>query len=210
MTFRRLYAWLIQRHPERFRQEFGEQMLSIFDDSTRRRSGLHLVVDGFVSMLRQRLLRPEYRRSEQLRKSAMRANFAWTIGALGLYVVVAWLVHPGRTTVTETAAFFYPVYLVLFWLAVYKAFSPADHLDCLRRWSDYMGPALIIGTLVWPAIGVFFSLLLGRIPGLRSWLSVNFIVFAIQTALFYAFLKPRNERAALALEQELKTTRRPG
>ena len=55
MTFRRLYAWLIQRHPERFRQQFGEQMLSIFDDSTRRRSGLHLVIDGFVSMLRQRL-----------------------------------------------------------------------------------------------------------------------------------------------------------
>jgi hypothetical protein len=72
-----------------------------------------------------------------------------------------------------------------------------------------MGQALIIGTLVWPAIGVFFSLLLGRVPGPRSWLSVNFIVFAIQTALFYAFLKPRNERASLALEQELKTTRRP-
>jgi hypothetical protein len=210
MTFRRLYVWLIQRHPERFRQEFGEQMLSIFDDSMRRRSGLHLVIDGFVSMLRQRLLRPEYRRSEQLRKSAMRANFVWTIGALGLYVVVAWLVHPARTTVTETATFFYPIYLVLLWLALYKAFSPADHLDCLRRWSDYMGPALIIGTLVWPAIGVFFSLLLGRIPGLRSWLSVNFIVFAIQTALFYAFLKPRNERATLALEPELKTTRRSG
>jgi len=210
MTFRRLYAWLIQRHPERFRQEFGEQMLSIFDDSTRRRSGLHLVIDGFVSMLRQRLLRPEYRRSEQLRKSAMHANLAWTIGALGWYAVVAWLVHPGRTTVTETATFFYPLYLVLCWLALYKAFSPADHLECLRRWSDYMGPALIIGTLVWPAIGVFFSLLLGRVPGLRSWLSVNFIVFAIQTALFYAFLKPRNERAALAIEQELKTTHRPG
>src|SRR5215813_10848244 len=114
MTFRRLYAWLIQRHPERFRQEFGEQMLSIFDDSTRRRSGLHLVIDGFVSMLRQRLMRPEYRRSEQLRKSVMRAKFAWPIGALGLYVVVAWLVHPGRTKVTEAAAFFYPVYLMLF------------------------------------------------------------------------------------------------
>jgi hypothetical protein len=210
MTFRRLYAWLIQRHPERFRQEFGEQMLSIFDDSKRRRSGLHLVIDGFVSMLRQRLLRPKYRRSEQLRKSAMRANFAWTIGALGWYAVVAWLVHPGRTTVTETAAFFYPLYLVLCWLALYKAFSPADHLECLRRWSDYMAPALIIGTLVWPAIGVFFSLLLGRVPGLRSWLSVNFIVFAIQTALFYTFLKPRNERAALAIEQELKTKHRPG
>jgi len=203
MTFFRLYAWLIERHPDRFRQQFGEQMLSIFDDSTRGRSGLHLVIDGFVSMLRQRLLRPEYRRSEQLRKSAMRANLTWTIGVLGLYGVVAWLVHPARTTVTETAAFFYPLCVVLLWLALYKAFSPADHLDCLRRWSGYMGPALIIGTLVWPAIGAFFSLLLGRVPGLRSWLSVNFIVFAIQTALFYAFLKPRNERGALVLEQEL-------
>src|SRR5262245_51736054 len=207
MTFRRLYAWLIQRHPYRFRQLFGEEMLSIFDDSTRSRSGFHMVIDGFVSMLRQRLLRPEYRRSEQLRKNAMRANFAWTIGALGLYVVIASLVHPARTTVTTTATIFYLLFLGLLWLALYKAFSPADHLDCLRRWSDYMGPALIVGTLVWPAIGVFFSLL-GRVPGPRSWLSVNFIVFAIQTALFYAFLKPRNERAALALEQELKTTRR--
>src|SRR5215470_20031928 len=116
MTFRPLYVWLIQKHPDRFRQQFGEEMMSIFDDSTRRRSGLHLVIDGFVSMLRQRFLRPEYRRSEQLRKSAMRANFAWTIGALGLYVVVAWLVHPARTTVTETATFFYPIYLVLLWL----------------------------------------------------------------------------------------------
>jgi hypothetical protein len=206
VTFRPLYVWLIERHPDRFRQQFGEEMLSIFDDSTRGRSGFYLVVDGFVSMLRQRLLRPEYPGSERLRKDAMRANFAWTIGALGLYIVVASLVHPARTTVTETAAFFYPLYVALLWLALYKAFSPADHLDCLRRWSDYMGPALIIGTLVWPAVGVFFSLL-GKVPGPRSWLSVNFIVFVIQTALFYAFLKPRNERAARALEQELKSIR---
>src|SRR5215475_2922141 len=111
MTFRRLYAWLIQRHPDRFRQQFGEQMMSIFDDSTRSRCGFYLVVDAFVSMLRQRWWRPEHRRSEQLRKNAMRANVAWTIGALGLYVVVASLVHPVRTTVTTTATFFYPLFL---------------------------------------------------------------------------------------------------
>lgn len=85
---RRLYEWLIRSHPDHFRQRFGEQMLSIFDDSTGAKSGLHLLTDAFVSLLRQRLLRTERSRAEQLQKNTSRVNLAWTVGALGWYVAI--------------------------------------------------------------------------------------------------------------------------
>src|SRR5262245_35564642 len=52
MTFRRLYAWLIQRHPERFRQEFGEQMLSIHKGKTFSGSCGPLARSGYPVWLR--------------------------------------------------------------------------------------------------------------------------------------------------------------
>src|SRR5215471_13838153 len=123
---RRLYEWLIWSHPDRFRRRFGEQMLSIFDDSTRARSGFDLLSDAFLSLLRQRLLRTECSRTEQLQKNAGRVNFAWTIGALGWYVIVAAVVHPARGTVTAMAGVFYTVLQPALWVALYLAFSP----DC--------------------------------------------------------------------------------
>ena len=217
---RRLYEWLIRSHPDRFRRRFGEQMLSIFDDSTRVRSGFHLLIDVFVSLLRQRLLRTECR-AEQLQKNASRVNLAWTVGALGWYVIVAAVVHPARAIVTQMASLFYTVLQPALWLALYLVFSPAcvpgghvsiatsenrrrreleSHLDSLRRWSEYIGPLLITGTLIWPAVAIFFALLGGyHAQGGRTWGSVNLIVFAIQTALFFAFVKPRDECAVRAL-----------
>ena len=188
---RRLYEWLIRSHPDRFRRRFGEQMLSIFDDSTGAKSGLHLLTDAFVSLLRQRLVRTERSRAEQLQKNASRVNLAWTVGALGWYVIVAAVVHPARATVTLMASVFYTVFTPAMWLGVYLVFSPAcaagghvsiatsenrrrrqleRHLDSLQRWSEYMGPALITATLIWPALAIFFSLLGGYRPlrG-RSW-----------------------------------------
>jgi len=221
---RRLYEWLIRSHPDRFRQRFGEQMLSIFDDSTRVRSGFHLLIDAFISLLRQRLL-PTECRAEQLQKNATRVNLAWTVGALGWYVIVAEVVHPARATVTLMGSLYYTVLQPALWLALYLVFSPAcaagshvsiaksenrrrrdleSHLDSLRRWSEYMGPLLITGTLIWPVVAIFFALLGGYRPqGGRTWGSVNLIVFAIQTALFFAFVKPRDECAVRALKEQI-------
>jgi hypothetical protein len=223
---RRLYELLIRSHPDRFRRRFGEQMLSIFDDSTRVRSGFHLLTDAFVSLLRQHLLRTECSRAEQLQENASRVNVAWAVGALGWYVIVAAVVHPAPATVTQMASLFYTVLQPALWLALYLVFSPAcaagghvssiateenrrrreleNHLDSLRRWSEYMGPLLITGTLIWPAVAIVFALLGGYRPqGGRTWGSVNLIVFAIQTALFFAFVKPRDERAVRALNEEI-------
>jgi hypothetical protein len=222
---RRLYELLLRCHPDRFRRQFGEQMLSIFDDSTRAKSGFHLLTDAFLSLLRQRLLRTECTKAEQLQKNAGRVNLAWSVGALGWYVIVAAVVHPARATVTLMGSLYYTVLQPLLWVALYLAFSPAcagsglvsiataenrrrmeleRQLDSLRRWSEYMGPALITGTLVWPVIAIFFSLLGGYRPqSARTWGSVNLIVFAIQTALFFAFVKPRDERAVRALKEQI-------
>ena len=51
-----LYRLLIHSHPRRFRERFGDEMLSIFDEMSPR-NGVVLITDGVVSLLRQRILR---------------------------------------------------------------------------------------------------------------------------------------------------------
>src|SRR5215467_11919459 len=53
-----LYIWLLWRHPPRFRQRFGDEMLDIFDESapSERPS---LLRDAVASLFRQRFLRAE-------------------------------------------------------------------------------------------------------------------------------------------------------
>lgn len=55
---RSLYVILVQLHPRSFRHRFGDEMLSIFDH-TSRSDRFALVGDAIVSLLRQRFLRPE-------------------------------------------------------------------------------------------------------------------------------------------------------
>ncbi len=54
---RRVYGWIIRLHPRRFRDRFGPQMLSIFDDSQESISAPRLLADGAVSVARQWALR---------------------------------------------------------------------------------------------------------------------------------------------------------
>lgn len=51
-----LYRGLIALHPSAFKERFGEEMLWIYDESSQREL-FHLLVDAFISLLRQRLVR---------------------------------------------------------------------------------------------------------------------------------------------------------
>lgn len=53
---RLLYRLLLWSHPRRFREQFGDEMLSIFEDAGRE-SGTALLADGVISLLRQRIVR---------------------------------------------------------------------------------------------------------------------------------------------------------
>ena len=58
--FRIIYSRLLWLHPHRFRQRFGDEMMAIFDHTHGTRARLILLVDAFVSVLRQSTLRSEF------------------------------------------------------------------------------------------------------------------------------------------------------
>jgi hypothetical protein len=60
MMLRSIYSHLLRLHPEHFRQRFGDEMMSIFDQAAEDQQRRRLVLDGFISLLRQWSLRPEY------------------------------------------------------------------------------------------------------------------------------------------------------
>jgi hypothetical protein len=74
-----LYCFLIRRHPDRFRQRFGEQMLSNFDDYAADRNNTRLLFDAGVSLLRQWLFRSDdfHRGSKRFQTLVKLANLAW-------------------------------------------------------------------------------------------------------------------------------------
>jgi hypothetical protein len=51
-----LYRLLVWSHPQRFREQFGDEMISIFDQSGPRES-TELIADGILSLLRQQFVR---------------------------------------------------------------------------------------------------------------------------------------------------------
>lgn len=57
---RKLYSGLVRLHPIYFRNRFGEEMLSIFDQAEGRAGRLTLVGDAVLSLLRQWTLRPDF------------------------------------------------------------------------------------------------------------------------------------------------------
>lgn len=59
MMTRTLYRWLICLHPPAFRVRFGEELLWIFEESTQASTGIPLVFDAAISLVRQRLFRSE-------------------------------------------------------------------------------------------------------------------------------------------------------
>jgi hypothetical protein len=57
---RHLYRFVVLAHPASFRRRFGEEMLSIFDQSEGKLSRVGLLADGVMSLLRQWALRPDF------------------------------------------------------------------------------------------------------------------------------------------------------
>jgi hypothetical protein len=57
---RLFYRCALRLHPSGFRERFADEMLSIFDQSAGRSEAFRLLLDGFVSLLRQWTLRPEF------------------------------------------------------------------------------------------------------------------------------------------------------
>ena len=55
-----LYRGLLGLHPPAFRKRFAEEMQSIFDQITERSARVSLLADGFLSLIRQWSLRPEF------------------------------------------------------------------------------------------------------------------------------------------------------
>jgi hypothetical protein len=55
-----LYQGLLRLHPPAFRMRFAEEMQSIFDQVTERSARVGLLADGFLSLLRQWSMRPEF------------------------------------------------------------------------------------------------------------------------------------------------------
>jgi Ca2+-binding EF-hand superfamily protein len=56
-----LYIWLLRLHPAPFRHNFASEMLTIFDDPASHETSRGLLTDAIVSLLRQWVLRPEFR-----------------------------------------------------------------------------------------------------------------------------------------------------
>ena len=48
------YRLLLRLHPAGFQDEFGSEMLWIFDEERQQGRGAHLLLDGAISLLRQR------------------------------------------------------------------------------------------------------------------------------------------------------------
>jgi Ca2+-binding EF-hand superfamily protein len=56
-----LYIWLLRLHPAPFKHQFASEMLAIFDDPAARENSRGLCTDAIVSLLRQWVLRPQFR-----------------------------------------------------------------------------------------------------------------------------------------------------
>jgi hypothetical protein len=59
LMLRPVNGWLLRLHPARFRERFGEEMLSIFD-CARPGEAARLIVDAFISLIRQWAFRPAF------------------------------------------------------------------------------------------------------------------------------------------------------
>ena len=108
MSSRSIYRFLLRLHPACFRQQYEDQMLWIFDESVASRGATSLLIDAFVSLVRQWLMRSGYWRHarppiaidgatamEQLRRNAetwhrraWRLNAVWTICGFTIYFLL--------------------------------------------------------------------------------------------------------------------------
>jgi pimeloyl-ACP methyl ester carboxylesterase len=54
---RNFYRWILAAHPRAFRERFENEMLCVFEEALATESSLRLIMDGVISLLRQRLFR---------------------------------------------------------------------------------------------------------------------------------------------------------
>ena len=78
---RRLYRAILRLHPSGFRERFGEEILSIFDETPGRLIKTKLLADGVVSMLRQGGLRSRFRQEPMQEFSPESVPLFESIGA---------------------------------------------------------------------------------------------------------------------------------
>src|SRR5260370_37348179 len=52
------WGWVVRLHPRIFREQFGEEMMWIFEEATQTHGALRLLGDGVISLMRQWILRP--------------------------------------------------------------------------------------------------------------------------------------------------------
>jgi hypothetical protein len=133
-----LYSLFVRCHPHAFRRQFGDQMLSIFEESRRECGSFRLMFDGFVSLLRQWLLRlPQggvvprgasleeiHRISVRLQKRAHRINLAWILSMVPMEIAVAAAVQP--ITKTDSAQIAYAVLPMAIFFCIYLKSSACE------------------------------------------------------------------------------------
>lgn len=73
-----LYRCVLHAHPEHFRQRFGDEMLSIFDQTQGLLPSATLFADGLLSLIRQRALRPQFWEAPAPRVAAEGAPIFYT------------------------------------------------------------------------------------------------------------------------------------
>ena len=110
-----LYTWLICLHPARFRERFGEQMTSVFDESLRQRGGIRLLADAVVSVLRQQLFWSDS--SERCQVVARGLNLIWILSVIPVEIFVASELHPTQRLATPQFCMRYCPYLC-FWRCI--------------------------------------------------------------------------------------------
>jgi hypothetical protein len=136
---RMIYSFLVRMHPRAFRNQFGEQMLSIFDDSCGERGSLRLLADASMSLLRQWLWRPPvrpvfagwmpplnelHRVSNRLQRKANLVTLAWVLSIIPLELAVAGTVQP--TTRTFNALWAYGVMPIAIFFFLYTKCSVSE------------------------------------------------------------------------------------
>ena len=216
-----LYSFLIRLHPACFRQRFGEQMLSVFDESVRQRGGTHLLADAAVSLFRQRLFRPEPQ------AFARHMNLAWILSIIPIEILVVMEVNPTTTTVGASLLYaLLPIFTFLsFHPLLSRGLSGDDdrfisisdanrqrqtklerQRDIFRVWAEHTGRILMLCLAIW-GVPVLIGALFGSTHVTRSWAFVNVIVVGIQTLTYFAVLKSVDKRSVDALQQQIEAHR---
>jgi hypothetical protein len=84
---RACYSLLLRLHPAPFRQSYEKEMRAIFDDLAVRESVLGLFTDIVVSLFRQWVLRPEFRRTQRIEPTPVPFGGAPLLASLDSYTL---------------------------------------------------------------------------------------------------------------------------